>query len=666
MSGPVIDLTNLPAEMRDAKRFLLWKFKPNKDPAKKPRKVPFYANGKPRNGVADTPTDQAQFATLDVAVLALQSGRYTGLGFALGPDGTGNCWQGVDFDDMPKRSHLRELAPHLPGYIETSPSGDGIHAIGYGKPFDSMGSNSSGIEAYSSGRFFTVTGMGACDQQLTDLADFVVKKLRPIHDPKLNIGDAEPDAAEGTVKPSGDESGGAVEILAPQTVLDLRSALLFLRSDDRDLWIRMGFALKPYGDIGRGLFMDFSATSDKFDPADASQTWESFKPNRTGYAAVFAAAQRAGWLNPSRGIQKTKHTTVKQRGVFGFKSIGEIQSTRKTIPALIEGMFEQGSLIFLVAETGSYKTFMILDWAASIATGTSWCGCDVAEGPVFVILGEGFYGIPPRSKAWETYHGVDLSTAPIFVSETAAQLLDPGSVAAVCDSVEQLAGQHGTPSLIAIDTLHRNFGNGNEDSAADVAKFLAGVDSLRHKFGCAVLVVHHSGHSSKERGRGSSSLRAAADTEFMMVKSGDDAVTLTCTKRKEDAPPPDRHFRTQEVVLPWFDADGELLTSLVLVPTDSFNAPAVEPRGVVEKSVMDALDGLSIIAAVFDDALVEHAARSLPLPEKGKRDRRKEHARRALSRLVDAGSLICENGEVNLPHASRTPHEAHGVAGIPR
>ena len=90
----------------------------------------------------------------------------------------------------------------------------------------------------------------------------------------------------------------------PDTIRDLKSALLHLRADDRDLWIRMGHSLKTIGEQGRGLWLDWSATSSKFDPRTEAATWHSFKPTSTGYGAVFAEAQRQGWINPaSRAAQ---------------------------------------------------------------------------------------------------------------------------------------------------------------------------------------------------------------------------------------------------------------------------------------------------------------------------------------------------------------------------
>ncbi|MDH6249771.1 DUF3987 domain-containing protein [Polynucleobacter sphagniphilus] len=84
------------------------------------------------------------------------------------------------------------------------------------------------------------------------------------------------------------------------TIQHLRSALLFMRSDERGLWIKVGMALKELNDLGRGLWLEWSATSDKFDLAEATKTWESFKPNTIGHQFVFAEAMRQGWTNPAK------------------------------------------------------------------------------------------------------------------------------------------------------------------------------------------------------------------------------------------------------------------------------------------------------------------------------------------------------------------------------
>lgn len=285
MTPAEIDADTLPASMRAARRWLVWKSIPNPDPAKKPRKIPFYVSGRPRHGTLDDAADLAQLASFDDAQRALASGQYAGLGFALGPDGTGNHWQGVDLDDLAGRPELAILADDgLPGYTEASPSGNGLHAIGYGRPFQPLGSNASGIEAYSGGRFFTVTGDDAGLGEPVCLADYVERVLRPKHGTS-----PAPVSAE------------VLEYVDPRVIAELRSALASMRADDRDLWVANGQRLKKLGERGRALWLEWSQQSDKFDPADAARVWDSFTADHTGYQAVFAAAQRVGWLNPMSG-----------------------------------------------------------------------------------------------------------------------------------------------------------------------------------------------------------------------------------------------------------------------------------------------------------------------------------------------------------------------------
>lgn len=287
----------LPLPMQQAKRWLVWKSIPNADQTKKARKVPFYPHGVPRNGVMDTPEDVAQFGTYADASRAVATGAYAGLGFALG-DG----WQGVDLDAMSQRPALYTIAADLmqQTYCETSPNGDGIHAIGYGAPFTSMGSTSDGIEAYAGGRFFTVTGQACGLSTCTDLSGFVERELRPRRGATAAVPRPPTHSAPSWVMAS----------VTPEQVAELRSALLSMRSDDRSLWIEVGMALRTLDEQGRALWMEWSAQSDKFDAADAARTWESLRPTSTDYRAVFAKAQAGGWVNPRAFVNPFADTPI--------------------------------------------------------------------------------------------------------------------------------------------------------------------------------------------------------------------------------------------------------------------------------------------------------------------------------------------------------------------
>ena len=85
-----------------------------------------------------------------------------------------------------------------------------------------------------------------------------------------------------------------------------------------------------------------------------------------------------------------------------------------------------------------------------------------------------------------------------------------------------------TPRLIVLDTLARNFGGGNENDTKDMNQFVTNVDAVRQAWGCTVLVVHHTGHNSTDRGRGSSALKAALDSEYQLTRQEDSKVV--CVK----------------------------------------------------------------------------------------------------------------------------------------
>lgn len=78
---------------------------------------------------------------------------------------------------------------------------------------------------------------------------------------------------------------------------ELRSALAVLDADDYHEWVAVGQALACLGDQGRALWVEWSSKSAKHDDADDAR-WDTFTGDKTGFPAIFAKAQRAGWENP--------------------------------------------------------------------------------------------------------------------------------------------------------------------------------------------------------------------------------------------------------------------------------------------------------------------------------------------------------------------------------
>lgn len=99
----------IPGAMQRARRWLLWQYLPSERPGAKPRKVPFYCDGSPRQGRLDTEKDWSRLVTMDEALSALARFTGYGLGFALGPDGAGHHWQGIDLDQIDQRPEIAPL-----------------------------------------------------------------------------------------------------------------------------------------------------------------------------------------------------------------------------------------------------------------------------------------------------------------------------------------------------------------------------------------------------------------------------------------------------------------------------------------------------------------------------------------------------------------------------
>jgi len=336
--------------MKTAKRWLL-----HKD------KRPYYANGNSR-GKTDTAEDIAMLVTYEeVCVAFMQNpGRFTGIGFALGPDGNGWYWQGIDLDSVAE-NRLANIANDLPGYVEISPSGKGCHAIGYGKNFSTLGSNGTGIEAYDRGRYFTFTGETIRDAGLTCIAGFVENVLVP---------------AYRRVEFHKQGTNGAMLVDA-RTISDLRSALLYMRADDYNLWISVGMALRELDDVGRGLWMEWSATSEKFNPHDASKKWDGFKPTSTGYQAVFSKAQSQGWVNPNSNAATVGNALPKVLPLTAGRELvaRNLDSVEmRSIDWLWAGWIPKGYITIWAGETGAGKSTVLADVTARVTTGAPWPG----------------------------------------------------------------------------------------------------------------------------------------------------------------------------------------------------------------------------------------------------------------------------------------------------
>ncbi len=194
---------------------------------------------------------------------------------------------------------------------------------------------------------------------------------------------------------------------------------------------------------------------------------------------------------------------------------------------LVDGLLLRESLAMIYGRESTCKTFLALDLALCVATGTPWKGHAVHPGRIVYMLSEGRRGLRQRVHAWERANGATPTEERCQFLSTPPQLLSAAQVDALLDAISH---QVDPPVLIVLDTLARCMVGHDENDAAAMGQLIAAVDRLKTKTGATVLIIHH---ANKDGGpRGSSALPGAMDTEIE-VRRRLGQVTLRCEKQKE-------------------------------------------------------------------------------------------------------------------------------------
>jgi hypothetical protein len=287
-------------------------------------------------------------------------------------------------------------------------------------------------------------------------------------------------------------------------------------------------------------------------------------------AELYRAWQTGDPATVADTYQKVRSSFQEEQDPYkntGFRLIPIHQLECKPPEWIVRDYLEADSLAVAFGDPASGKSFWAICLGCCIAIGADFYSLPVISGPVIFIAGEGRNGIARRLKAWEIRNGLDLSKAPFYLSKGPAALCDPESTAQVLNAVDQVA-RDAPPKLVVIDTLARNFGPGDENSAKDMTAAIQAMDTIRTRYRCTVLMIHHTGHGDKTRERGSMALRGGLDASYRLDRDESDVVRLTPLKMKEAELPDPMAFKIRTVELGFQDEDGREVTSAVLDPVD--------------------------------------------------------------------------------------------------
>ena len=342
-------------------------------------------------------------------------------------------------------------------------------------------------------------------------------------------------------------------------LLQLASAFRVIPSDDRELWVKLGHAVKTLdedgGDEGKNAWLEWSSKSEKFDPADAERVWDSLSPTSTSHEQVFRTAEEYGWdvqaENARIGFmleqepERTQSTTTdRARAQLGSPSLGSslrslnvstygqdllrevaVMSRRDWI---IHRLLLVGYISLILGPGGVSKSMLQLIGAISAATGRDLLGLGpVRQSNVLLINNEDDetelkrriaavlvkFEINP-AELEGTLFTISGYTQPVRF----AYLTDKSvSRSPVIDQVEALVRGQRIGSLFVDPFITTHTAPENDNNAMD--QVVAIYKKLAGQLGVAVNIVHHTrkiggdpeAHAGDaESGRGASSIKDAS------------------------------------------------------------------------------------------------------------------------------------------------------------
>lgn len=275
-----------------------------------------------------------------------------------------------------------------------------------------------------------------------------------------------------------------------------------------------------------------------------------------------------------------KHKSIGLR----LDSMAELLSQNVVPNWLIEDYIEKNTTGVLYGKPGCYKTFLVLDWCLSIASGKQWHGKDVSQGLIIYVAGEGNFGLQKRIKAWLFQSKIRDEQIPFVATNQRVAIRDQDELSVFKNLLRKID----VPiKLIVFDTLRKCFGQGDENHSQDMGDFLDKIESIRQEFDTTCLVVHHTNKSNVIRG--SNALESDVDFVYRLESKNSMNCTLHTDKVKDSEPQPPKQFELSSIEVG--TDKNKPINSLALSVVDfnidpSINAPQ-GIKGIVHDYIVD-------------------------------------------------------------------------------
>ena len=205
---------------------------------------------------------------------------------------------------------------------------------------------------------------------------------------------------------------------------------------------------------------------------------------------------------------------------------------------VVAGLIRRGDVVNLVGGPKARKSFLVMQLALCVASGTPFLGRATTQGRVLLIDNE-LRGddLSRRAQAMASAIGLDWhATANIETMLLRGQLADLNTIKAAVAKVPT-----GTFSLVIVDALYKAMPKGtDENSNADITQAYIVLDGIAEGQDCAAVCVHHTSKGAQhaksvtDMGAGAGAQSRSADVHLVLRDHEDpDTCVLAAVVRSQ-------------------------------------------------------------------------------------------------------------------------------------
>lgn len=544
----------------------------------------------------------------------------------------------LDVKDGTPQAHIQrfqKIVAAFDSYTERSRSGKGLHVWVEGKI--GRGMKRDGVEVYSQERFIICTGDTYIDRpvaQRQELLGKLASEMRPSASTEIQLdGDDAPDWSLAAY--AAQDSGELGRLFAgdwqgrypSQSEADLALVKLLLPHADssRECWLT--FRLSKLGERDKAGRLDYAR-------ATLSLATQHLANDEAQVQHGQQIAESLFWRNSAQ------HDNPRHFRLLSDNDLQRLPTQRW----LVKGVIPHASVGTVFGQSGTFKSFLVLDLLAHIANGHPWFGHRVTAAPAVYVPFEGQGGIPKRVAAWRMarmHNGCSgADTNMRYITDRMNLRLQADR-----DKLVQTLTECGwAGGVLCIDTLAQAGAGIDENSSEGMGEMIAIFQELQHRLGGTVLVVHHEGKTASAGMRGWSGLRGALDFAIKCWRDDDwdksDAqFVLDKVKDGEDG----RAFNFSMLrVHIGMDEEGDEISSLTVIPPqEREQAPDDAALAAADDEFVDGWIRRLVEAGQRPtgrglEALRPKVKAEYDLPQARLRD--------AVARLKDSGRLQLEQG----------------------